>query len=100
MLKGTITNTFAGSRVRNKWVYTLDENGQRIATNSLKVTVGDDQELPAILTANRIAKASKALPNLKFIEGSDYRKASEEIHFEESKQISATYKPVPKPIEF
>lgn len=100
MLQGTITNTFAGNRVRNKWVYTLDENGQRIATNSLKVTVGDTQELPAILTADRIAKASKALPNLKFVAGSDYRKASEEIHFEESKQISATYKPLPKPIEF
>jgi len=99
-LTGTITNTFAGSRKGSKWVYKLDENEQRIATNALKLTVSDDQELPAVLTAERITNASKQLTNLKFIAGSDYRKASEETHFEESKQISATYKPLPKKISF
>tara|TARA_R110002051_G_scaffold214219_3_gene279079 strand:+ start:161 stop:466 length:306 start_codon:yes stop_codon:yes gene_type:complete len=101
MLEGTITNTFAGSRRGQKWVYTLDDNGNRIQTNSLKVTVSDTEELPAILTASRIAKAGKALPNLKFIKDTDYRKASpEDIIFEESQQISAVYKPLPKKISF
>tara|TARA_R100001463_G_scaffold5619_3_gene19055 strand:+ start:1446 stop:1748 length:303 start_codon:yes stop_codon:yes gene_type:complete len=100
MLNGTITNTFAGSRRGSKWVYATDENGKRIATNSLKVTVSEDQELPPIITSDRIAKAGEVLSNLKFVAGADYRKASEEIHFEENKQICATYKPLPKPISF
>lgn len=99
-LIGTITNTFAGSRKGSKWIYKLDENEQRIKTNALKLTVSDDQELPAVLTSERITNASKELTNLKFIAGADYRKASEETHFEESQQISATYKPLPKKITF
>ena len=34
MLEGTITNTFAGSRRGSKWVYTLDEDGNRIDPDS------------------------------------------------------------------
>ena len=100
MLEGTITNTFAGSRRGSKWVYTLDEDGNRIQTNSLKVTVSEDSELPPILSADRIAKAGKALPNLKFIANTDYRKATEEVHFEETQQISAVYKPLPQKVKF
>ena len=44
MLEGTITNTFAGSRRGSKWVYTLDEDGTRIQTNSLKVTISESEE--------------------------------------------------------
>ena len=100
MLEGTITNTFAGSRRGSKWVYTLDENGNRIQTHSLKITVSEDAELPPVLSADRIAKASKALPNLKTIANTDYRKATEEEHFEETKQISALYKPLPQKVSF
>ena len=58
MLEGTITNTFAGSRRGSKWVYTLDENGNRIQTHSLKITVSEDAELHPVLSDDSIAKAS------------------------------------------
>jgi len=103
MLECTITNTFAGSRQNVNGVMTFvhktDDDGNRIRTNSLKITCSVKSPLPEILASKRISKAVEQIDNLKAIADTDYRKASKETVFEESKQHSAVYKPLPKKVK-
>jgi len=103
MLECSITNTFAGSRQAVNGVMTFvhktDDNGNRIRTNSLKVTCSQKSKLPDILSAKRIASAVDQLDNLKAIADTDYRRASEITIFEDTEQHSAVYKPLPKKVK-
>ena len=100
-LMGTIANTYAGFRTNNgrgAFQFTLDDQGQRIATNSLRITGPLEDELPEILSAKRVKTAVSQLDyQVKFVEGADYRRASE-TEFEGTKTRVAIFKPLPTPV--
>jgi len=97
----TIANTYAGFRANNgrgAFQFTLDDQGQRIATNSLRITAPLGEELPDMLSAKRVKTAVSALDyQVKFAEGADYRLASE-TEFEKTETRVAIYKPLPTPV--
>ena len=101
-LECTISNTFAGSRKQINgqmtFVHKTDDNGDRIRTNSLKVTCSQKSKLPEILSAKRVASAVDQIDNLKAVADTDYRRASEITVFEDTKTHSAVYKPLPKKV--
>jgi len=103
MLECNVSNTFAGSRQNVNGVMTFvhktDDDGNRIRTNSLKVTCSQKSKLPDILSAKRIESAGKQLEQLKFIQDTDYRRASDITIFEDTKSHSAIYKPLPKKVK-
>tara|TARA_R100001530_G_scaffold27131_1_gene21670 strand:+ start:8063 stop:8377 length:315 start_codon:yes stop_codon:yes gene_type:complete len=103
MLECTITNTFAGSRQNVNGVMTFvhktDDDGNRIRTNSLKVTCSQKSKLPEILSAKRIASAGSQLEHLKFVQDTDYRRVGDITIFDDTKSHSSIYKPLPKKVK-
>ena len=103
LLECTISNTFAGSRKAVNGVMTFvhktDSDGNRIRTNSLKVTCSQKSKLPEILSAKRIRSAVDQIDNLKAVPDTDYRSASEITVFDDTKSHSAVYKPLPKKVK-
>lgn len=103
MIECSLSNTFVvEDKLVNgvlKTVRVRDEKtNQLIPTNTIKMSTSLDTDFPPILSAKRIAKASKELTNLKFVPNTDYRKASEPTVYEETQQHSCLYKPLPKTV--